>query len=113
MLDTLLTFSVKSALRVFCYYKSSNWEQTTARVTGQMVLDPIFGCPSVKLHYKFDYAGRSTKGSDLIPFPGTPQAKMYATSFTHNMMRIIRVNPKNPQETRFFEHDQNSSVTGV
>jgi hypothetical protein len=31
---------------------------------------------------------------------------IYAESFSHNMPRIIRVNPKNPQETRFFEQDQ-------
>jgi len=106
MLDTLLTYLFKSSLRAFCYYKTSSWEQTTARVTGQIVLDPILGCPSVKLHYRFDSAGRSIKGGDEIPFPGVPQAKTYAESFPHNMPRMIRVNPRNPQETRFFERDQ-------
>jgi hypothetical protein len=65
----------------------------------------------VKGDYKFDYDGRSIKGGDVIPLSGVPQAKTYAESFTHNMPRIIRVNPKNPHETRFFEQDQGSLFT--
>lgn len=107
VLDKLLTYSFKGALRVFHYFESSKWERAKALVTGHIVLDPIWwGCPSVKLHYKFDYDGSSTKGWDVIPFPGLPQAKTYAESFPHNLPRIIRVNPENPQETHFFERDQ-------
>jgi hypothetical protein len=104
--DKILGYLIKSAVRAFRYYKSSSWEQTTALVTGHIVLDPCLGCPSVKLHYKFDYDGRSIKGWDVIPFTGLYKAKYYAESFTHNMPRTIRVNPRNSHETRFFEQDQ-------
>ena len=98
VLDKLLTYSFKSALRVLHYFGSSKWEHAKALVTGHVVIDPIWwGCPSVKLHYRFDSEGRSIKGWDVIPFPGLPQAKTYAESFPHNLPRIIRVNPKNPQ----------------
>jgi hypothetical protein len=70
------------------------------------VLDPLFGCPSVKLFYKFDFEGHSTKGSDVIPFSDVLRAKAYAERFPHNLPRTVRVNPENPQETRFFEWDQ-------
>jgi hypothetical protein len=112
-LDEVLTYLFKSALRAYRYYKSSSWEQTTAQVTGQIVLLPIWGCASVKLHYKFDLDGHLIKSWDVIPFRFRLDAKSYAESFTHNMPRIIRVNPRNPQETRFFERDQSISVTGV
>ena len=68
--DILLMYLIKSTVRMFRDYKSSSWEQTTALVTGQIVLDPCLGCPSIKLHYKFDYDGSLTKGWDEIPILG-------------------------------------------
>lgn len=112
VLDKLLTYSFKSILRVFYDSNSSKWKREKALVTGHVVLDPIWwGCPSVRLHYKFDVEGRPIKGFDVIPFLGLPQAKTYAESFSHNLPRIIRVNPKDPQETHFFESDQKDGVT--
>jgi hypothetical protein len=104
--DIALMFLIKSAVRVFHYFTSSNWERTKAVVTGHIVQDPFLGCPSLKLFYKYDSNGGPAKGWDLIPFQSRPHAKYYAESFSHNMPRIIRVNPQNPQETRFFERDQ-------
>ena len=107
VLDTILACSFKSALRVFRYFESSKWERVNALVTGHIVHDPIWwGCPTVKLHYSFYAAGRTTKGWDVIPFLWLPEARTYAESFPHNLPRIIRVNPKNPQETQYFERDQ-------
>lgn len=106
VLDKLLTYSFKSALRMLYYFESSKWERARALITGQVVLYPIWGCSSVELHYRFDSEGRSIRGWDVIPFPALQQAKTYAESFSHNLPRIIRVNPKNPQETHFFERDQ-------
>ena len=102
----LWTFLVKSAIRMFYYFQSTNWKRTTAFVTGQVVLDSIWGCPSVKLHYRFDSNGHPTKGWDVIPALSQPEARNYAESFSHNLPKIVRVNPKNPQETHFFERDQ-------
>jgi hypothetical protein len=113
MLDTALASLFRGTVRVFRYYESSSWERTTALVTGQIVLNPVWGFPCVELHYKFDLNGRSIKGWDRVPFSYNMDARYYAKSFTHNMPRIIRVNPKNPQETRFFERDQKSSLSLV
>ena len=103
-------FLIKSAIRAFCYYKSSSWQKSKALITGHVVLDPWLGCPSVKLHYKFDFNGHQTKGWDVIPCMNTWEARSYAESFPHNLPGIIRVNPQNPQETRFFERDQKGGV---
>jgi hypothetical protein len=106
-LDKILACSCKNALRLFRYFESSKWGRVNALVTGHIVNDPIWwGCPTVKLHYKFYAEGRSIKGWDVIPFVFLPDARAYAESFTHNLPKIIRVNPKNPQETHFFERDQ-------
>jgi hypothetical protein len=107
VLDKILMCSFKSVLRLSYDFESSKWDRVTALVTGHIVNDPIWwGCPTVKLFYRFDAEGRSIKGWDVIPFLGLPQARTYAESFSHNLPRIIRVNPKNPEETHFFEQDQ-------
>jgi hypothetical protein len=102
----VLTYSFKSLVRLFYYVTSSGWNRVTAFVTGQIVLDPAWGGASVKLHYKFESDGQWTKGWDTIPMLYPVDARDYSASFTHNMPRTIRVNPKNPRETRFFERDQ-------
>jgi hypothetical protein len=99
-------YLIKNAIRVFLYYRSSGWKRTIALVTGHAVFEPCFGCPSVKLFYKFDSEGHSTKSWDVIPFSGVLRAKAYVKSLPHNLPRTVRVNPENPQETRFFEWDQ-------
>ena len=104
--DRIAVYLVMNAVRVFRCYKSSGWKQTRALVTGHTVLEPCFVCPSVKLFYKFESEGHSIKGWDVIPFSGVLRAKAYARSFPHNLPRTVRVNPKNPQETRFYEWDQ-------
>jgi hypothetical protein len=78
--------------------------------TGHIVLDPFLGCPSVKLHYKFDSNGRSIKGWDVIPALSLLPAKSYAENFPHNHPGTIRVNLQNPQNTRFFELDQKGEL---
>jgi len=108
--DRILMYLVKSARRAFDCFISSNWERTRASVTDHNVLDPFIGCPSVKLHYKFDSNGRSIKGWDVIPFINLLPAKAYAESFPHNHPAAIRVNPKDPQKSRFFEQDQKGGV---
>ena len=104
--DRVLMYLIKSAARAFYYFKSSDWERTGALVTGHSVSDPFFGAPDLKLFYKYDSSEGPAKGSDSIPFQSRPHAKYYAESFPHNLPRVIRVNPKNPQETHFFELDQ-------
>ena len=108
-LNKILPFLFVCALRVFRYLESSTWVRVNASVTGRIVNDPIWwGCPSVRLHYKFYANGHWNKGWDVIPFESILDARPYAGSFSHNSLRIIRVNPKNAQETHFFERDQRS-----
>ena len=49
--DLVVTYFLKSTVRAFLYVMSSGWERTTAIVTGQVILEPFLGCPSVKLCY--------------------------------------------------------------
>ena len=108
MLSQTLAYLFRIALRLFDYFKTRSWERTIAFVTGQIVVDPAWRFPSVKLHYRFDSNGSSTKGWDVLPFQFVTEAKEFAESFPHNHPVTIRVNQDNSQETRFFERDQKS-----
>jgi hypothetical protein len=66
VLDKLLTYSFKGALRVVHYFESYRWERARALITGQVALFPIWGCSSVKLHYRFDSEGRSGSQHNYI-----------------------------------------------
>jgi hypothetical protein len=104
--DRLITCFVKNTIREFHWYSTSSWERKTAVVTGHTVLDPWLGCPAVMLCYTFESKGRSIKGRDAIPFTGLFHAQAFAHSFPRNASRTIRVNPRDSNQTRFFETDQ-------
>jgi len=106
VIDIFLVYLFKSAIRVFHFFKSSGWDRCKASFTDWSTLDPGWGCASVKLHYEFISNGRSIKSSDEIPFQMRWHAKTYSESLSHGLHPIIRVNPKNPHETQFFEFDQ-------
>lgn len=106
VIDIMLTFLFKITVRALHFFRSLKWERCTAMITGQIVQAPEWGCPSVKLFYRFNSNGFTIKGWDEIPFYSRNHASYYANSFSHNLPRIVRVNPRNPQESQFFEKDQ-------
>jgi hypothetical protein len=106
VLDVVLAYLFKSARRMLLFFESSKWERTTAVVTRRTVLSPGWGCSSVKVFYEFAVDGVSRGAWDEIPFYMDWHARTYAESMTPGLKPIIRVNPKDPRETRFFEQDQ-------
>src|ERR1039458_4164410 len=104
--ELVITFFLKIIARAFLYLRSIRWKRTTAFVTGQSILKPFLGCPSVKLCYRFDLNGHEIESWSMVPMLTMYDAKEYVVSFSHNMPRVIRVKPKNPEVTLFFELDQ-------
>ncbi len=112
-LDSLLMYLTKNIVRALHYIESSNWERTTAFITEHDVLNPFLGCRTVKLHYRFDFYGQPISSRDSIPVLGLLEAEDYAGNFRHNLPVIVRVNPKNPQKTQFFDVDQEGAVRSL
>ncbi len=106
VLDIFLAYLIKGSVRVFYFFNSSNWERITATITSRTVLHPDWGCSSVKVYYEFLANGLSINAWDEIPLLMHWHAKTYAESLSPGLKPIIRLNPKNPQVTRFFEWDQ-------
>jgi hypothetical protein len=78
VLDIILAFLFKGTVRMFLFFSTSGWERTTAVVTSRTVLDPDWGCSSVKVHYEFAANGSSVEAWDEIPFYMSWHAKTYA-----------------------------------
>jgi hypothetical protein len=110
VIDIILMYLFKSAVRVFDFFKSSKWERTRASFKDWDVVDPAWGCPSVKLYYEFVSRKGLTKGWDEIPFYMRWHARTYAESLSRGLRPMIRVNPENPEETQFFELDQKAAA---
>jgi hypothetical protein len=106
VIDIVVAYLIKCTIRVFYFFQSSGWERTKATLTDCSVIDPDLGCPSVAMQYEFLSNGQMIQGSEEIPFYMRWHAKTYRESLSRGLHPIIRVNPKNPQETRFFERDQ-------
>jgi hypothetical protein len=104
-----LICTLRNVLRIFLYFESSKWDRVTALVTG-CAIDEHFWYAAARLHYKFDYLGSAVKASDVCTFIGKYSAQDWAATFPHNFPVTIRVNPKNTQQTRFFEADQKGAV---
>jgi hypothetical protein len=106
VIDIMAAYLFKSMVRVFDFIRSCKWQRSRASFTEWEVVRPEWGCPSVKLHYEFVSKESSFTGSDEIPFYMAWLAKTYAESLSRELRALIRVNPKNPLQTHFFEMDQ-------
>jgi len=106
VIDIFLVFLFKCVVRSVHFFGSSDWKRSTAFVKNWAVLDPIWGCPSVKVRYVLE--GSSIESQDEIPFLFRGSARQYAERFSHTFPVTVRINPKNPDERRFFDEDQTS-----
>jgi hypothetical protein len=108
VIDIVIVYLFKSSVRVIHFFESLKWVRSRASLTDWDIVDPGWGCPSVRLHYTVASSGISTAGSDEVPFYMRWHAKTYSESLSRGLRPIVRVNPNNPRETRFFESDQKS-----
>jgi hypothetical protein len=111
VIDAYFAYFFKTAIRMFRFFESLRWERSRAFLTDWTVMNPVLGCPSVRLHYSFGPSEPSAAGSEEVPFLMYWHAKTYAESLSCGLRPMIRVNPTNPQETRFFELDQKGQAS--
>ena len=105
VIDIFIAFVIKSAIRDRAFIRSERWIRTAARVVDVTLLDPGFGCPSVRVDYERISNDHTLKGREEIPFFYLRRAKRYAQLLSDNSTVIVRVNPRNPEEMRFCETD--------
>jgi hypothetical protein len=105
VIDIVLAYLFSSIVRAFHFLKSFRWSRVDGITLESTVLDPYWGCPSVKIRYQISTDG-SQQGWDEVPFYLIGSAKIYAKKLRHNLRVTIRVNPKNSERAFFFPYDQ-------
>ena len=109
-IDIFLMYFFRACIRLVRYFKSSKWDRTVASLTGWTVVRPFWGGPLLKVNYEFMADGHLITGQDEFSFAMPLQTKSYAKSLSRGLPSIIRVNPKNPNETRYFDRDQKTQA---
>src|ERR1700749_3121958 len=78
VIDIVVVYLFKSSVRTIHFFESLKWERRRASLTDWDIVDPGWGCPSVRLHYTFASKGISTASSDEVPFYMRWHAKTYS-----------------------------------
>jgi hypothetical protein len=108
--DILLVYLYKASIRLFHFFQSRKWDRVVASLTGWTVVRPFWGGPLLKVNYEFMVDGQLIIGQDEFSFFMPLQTMSYAKSLSRGLPSIIRVNPKNTHETRYFDHDQKTQA---
>ncbi len=109
-IDIFLMYIYRAGIRRFHFSQSRKWDRTVASLTGWTVVRPFWGGPLLKVNYEFMVDGHLITGQDEFSFFMPLQTMSYAKSLSRGLPSIIRVNPKNPHETRYFDRDQKTQA---
>lgn len=105
-LDFFLVYFYRASIRLVGFFKSRKWDRVVASLTDWTVSEPGRACLSLKVRYEFMVNGHLVVGCDEFSFISAWHTSSYAQSLSRGLPSIIRVNPRNPHETRYFDHDQ-------
>ncbi len=109
-IDIFLMYLYRASIRLFHFFQSRKWDRVGASLTDWTVVNPFWGGPSLKVYYEFMVNGHLITGRDEFSFLSPLQIRSYAKSLSRRLPSIIRVNPKNPHETRYFDRDQKTQA---
>jgi hypothetical protein len=109
-IDIFVVYLFRASIRLFRFFESRKWDRVVASLTDWTLVNPFWGGPSLKVRYEFVVRGRSIAGQDEFSFAMPLQTKSYAKSLSRGLPSLIRVNPKNPNETRYFDRDQKTQA---
>lgn len=110
VIDIYLVYLYRASIRLFHFFQSLRWDCVVASLTDWRVIDPTFGGPSLKVYYEFTMNGHLITGQDEFSFFMPLQTMSYAKSLSRGLPSIVRMNPNNPHETRYFDHDQKTQA---
>jgi len=104
--DLVISSLFKFTVRTFLYWRTIRWRLMTASLTHHSIHEPFWGCPSLELSYKFEMNGQQIESSSKVPMMTMYYARKYAEVLSENMPLGVRVDPRNPKRTMYFDLDQ-------
>ena len=107
VLDVIIAYLIKSALRLRRAWGSGEWQRVRARVDSSWVGGGcVWNCPTAEVAYTYEFAGQTYSAIDSHPFFLTETAKGQAERFRPGEEAIVRVNPGQPTRSVLKQADQ-------
>lgn len=107
VIDILIAFLVKSALRLRRAWGSDKWQRVEARVVSSRLAGGwVWNCPTTEVSYNYKFAGQMYSATDSNPFLSESSAKVELECFRPEKQAIVRVNPTQPQRSVIRWADQ-------
>ena len=107
ILDVVLAYLIKSALRLRRAWGSSKWQRVQAKVDSSWLGGGwVWNCPTAEVAYTYEFAGQTYSAIDSSPFFLTETAKGQVERFRPGEAAIVRVNPVQPTRSVLKQADQ-------
>jgi len=100
VLDVIIAYLIKNAVRWRRAWGSSKWESLQARVHSSRVGGGfVWDCPTAEVAYSYQFAGERYSAIDSNPFFFSASAEEAAARLRAGEKVTARVNPARPQES--------------
>ena len=107
VIDILIAFVIKSALRLRRAWGSGKWQRVKARVDSSCLAGGwVWNCPTTEIAYTYEIAGQTYSVIDSNPFLSESSAKVEVERFRPGKYAVVRVNPMQPQRSVIKWADQ-------
>jgi hypothetical protein len=109
VIDVVIAFVIKSALRMRRAWGSSKWQHVKAIVDSSCLAGGwVWNCPTTEIAYTYEFAGQTYSVIDSNPFLSESSAKVEVERFRPGKYAVVRVNPMQPQRSVIKWADQPS-----
>lgn len=107
ILDVVIAYLVKSAMRLRRLWGSSKWPLVRAKVDSSW-LDGgwVWNCPTAEVAYTYDFEGQTYSAIDSKPFLIENSVKERLGHYQAGETVRVRVNPVQPQRSVLKHDDQ-------
>lgn len=100
VIDIVIAYVIKSALRLRRGWGSGKWERVNAKVRSSLLGGGwVWNCPTRDVAYTYEFAGQTYSAIDSKPFLIENSAKVEIERFKPREPAVVRVNPMQPERS--------------
>jgi hypothetical protein len=100
VLDVVIAYLIKSAMRWRRFWNSSKWERVQATIHSSRVGGGyVWSCPTAEVAYSYKFASERYSAIDSNPFFFPNSAEEAAERLRAGEKVLVRVNPAQPEES--------------
>jgi len=107
VIDIVIAFLIKSALRLGRAWGSSKWQRVKAKIDSSWLGGGwVWNCPTTEVAYTYEFAGQTYSAIDSNPFLSESSANVELERFKAGEQAVVRVNPIEPKRSVIKWADQ-------